>query len=198
MLDLEERDGVAMIHVRGHGHNPLDTALSRRLAAAMEFVGPSRPVVLTGHRRTFAVGVEAADDPESLAELLAAQDAALTAVVEHPAPVVAALNGDALDTGFALAAAADARLMDGGLIGTVASPQGAAPLSMVGRELVRTAFARCGVPMPSGALVFTASEAESVGFVERPHRAARLLDEAVAQAKAVMPRTAATSSPAWA
>ncbi len=182
MLDLEERDGVAVIHLHGAGHNRLDTALLRRLAAALEFVGPTRPVVLTGHRRTFAIGAEVAATPE----LLAAQDVALRAVAEHQAPVVAAVNGDALDTGFALAAAADVRLMDGGLIGTVFSPCGTAPLSAVGHELVRTAFARCGVPMPSGALAFTASEAESVGFVQRPRRLTRLLDEAVQYARTDM------------
>ncbi|MPY99171.1 MAG: hypothetical protein GEU97_14455 [Actinophytocola sp.] len=182
MLDLEERDGVAVIHLRGHGHNRLDTALLRRLAAAMEYIGPTRPVVLTGHRRTFAIGAESTAEPA----LLTAQDAALTAVAEHQGPVVAALNGDALDTGFALAAAADVRLMDGGLIGTVASPRGFAPLSAVGRELVRTAFARCGASIPSGALAFTASEAEAAGFVQRPRRLAHLLDEAVQHARAGM------------
>ncbi|GAA5124131.1 enoyl-CoA hydratase-related protein [Haloechinothrix salitolerans] len=179
MLDLEERDGVAVIHLHGADHNRLDTALLRRLAAAMGFVGPTRPVVLTGHRRTFAIGAEVAGTPE----LLAAQDDALRAVAEHQAPVVTALNGDALDTGFALAAAADVRLMERGLIGTVASPRGDAPLSAVGRELVRTAFARCGVPMPSGALAFTAAEAETAGFVQRPVRLTCLLDEAVQHAR---------------
>lgn len=181
MLDLEERDGVAVIHLHGAGHNRLDTALLRRLVAAMEFVGPTRPVVLTGHRRTFAIGAEVVTP-----ELLAAQDVALRAVADREAPVVAAVNGDALDTGFALAAAADVRLMDGGLIGTVFSPCGTAPLSAVGQELVRVAFDRCGVRMPSGALAFTASEAESAGFVQRPRRLTRLLDEAVEQAKTGM------------
>lgn len=181
MLDLEERDGVAVIHLHGQGHNRLDTALLRRLAAAVEFVG-TRPVVLTGHRRTFAIGAEVAATPE----LLAAQDAALRAVIEHQAPVVAAVNGDALDAGFALAAAADMRLMERGLMGTVASARGAAPLSAVGRELARTAFARCGVPMASGALAFTASEMESAGFVQRPRRLDHLLDEAVQHARAGM------------
>jgi len=182
MLDLEDRDGVAVIHLRGHGHNQLDTALLRRLAAAMDFVGASRPVVLTGHRATFAIGAEVASGPFD--ELLAAQDAALTAVAEHPAPVVAAVNGDVIDTGFALAAAADARLMEHGLIGTVFSPRAAAPLSAVARELVRAAFARCGAPMSSGTLAFTAAEAEAAGFVERPRRPTYLLSEAVRHARA--------------
>jgi len=186
MLDLEERDGVAVIHLHGQGYNRLDIALSRRLAAAMEFVGPSRPVVLTGHRATFAIGAEVT----ATGELFAAQDAALTAVAGHPAPVVAAVNGDAIDTGFALAAAADVRLMEHGLIGTVFSPCGAAPLSAVGRELVRAAFARCGAPT-SGAQTFTAAEAEAAGFVERPRRLTHLVAEAVQHARATDGRTVA-------
>ncbi|MPY77988.1 MAG: hypothetical protein GEV04_05715 [Actinophytocola sp.] len=184
MLDLEERDGVAVIHLHGRGHNRLDTQLLWRLAAAMEFVGPSRPVVLTGHRATFAIGAEVA--PPGAGDLLAAQDTALRAVSGHPAPVIAAVNGDAIDTGFALAAAADFRLMERGLIGTVFSPRGAAPLSAAARELVHSAFVRCGVPTPSGALAFTAAEVESAGFVERPRRVAHLLDEAVRHARGIV------------
>lgn len=187
MLDLEERDGVAVIHLHGQGHNRLDIALLRRLAAAMEFVGPSRPVVLTGHRATFAIGAEVT----ATGELFAAQDAALTAVAGHSAPVVAAVNGDAIDTGFALAAAADVRLMERGLIGTVFSPSGAAPLSAVGRELVHAAFARCGAPTPSGAQAFTAAEAEAAGFVECPRRLTHLVAEAVQHARAADGRTVA-------
>lgn len=190
MLDLEERDGVAVIHLHGHGHNRLDTTLLRRLAAAMEFVGPSRPVVLTGHRATFAIGAEAGAPSVGEAatgDLLAAQDAALRAVARHPAPVIAAVNGDAIDAGFALAAAADFRLMERGLIGTVFAAQGTAPLSAVGRGLVREAFIRCGALMPSGALAFTATEAEAAGFVERPRRLTHLLDEAVWHARAAHP-----------
>lgn len=194
MLDLEERDGVAVIHLHGRGHNRLDPPLLRRLAAAMEFIGPAHPVVLTGHRRTFATGAEITAVPPAgdttrpakrhvIEELLAAQDEALRAVAEHPAPVVAAVNGDAIDTGFALAAAADTRLMERGLIGTVFAAQGTAPLSGVGIALVRDAFARCGAPTPSGALAFTATEAEAAGFVERPRRLTHLLDEAVAHAR---------------
>ncbi|WP_051399697.1 enoyl-CoA hydratase/isomerase family protein [Haloechinothrix halophila] len=202
MLDLEERDGVAVIHLHGRGHNRLDTPLLRRLAAAMEFIGPAHPVVLTGYRRTFAIGAEisapiaavspAGDTtrparPQAIEELLTAQDDALRAVAEHPAPVVAAVNGDAIDTGFALAAAADIRLMERGLIGTVFAAQGTAPLSGVGVELVRDAFACCGAPMPSGALAFTATEAEAAGFVERPRRLTQLLDEAVDHARTGVP-----------
>jgi len=48
---------------------------------------------------------------------LAAVSAAFLAVFDHPAPVVAAINGHAIAGGCVLAMAADVRLMSSGLIG---------------------------------------------------------------------------------
>lgn len=114
MLDIEERQGVAVLHMRRSGVNRLDVALLRRITAAFEFVGTSRGVVLTGYGSTFAIGPT---DPRT-DDLVLAQHAALSAVRAHQGLVIAAVNGDALDAGFDLASAADIRLMARGLIGT--------------------------------------------------------------------------------
>ncbi|MGH3467357.1 MAG: enoyl-CoA hydratase-related protein [Thermocrispum sp.] len=114
MLDLENRDRVAIVHLRRCGPNQLSVELWHRIAAALRFVQRSDGIVLTGHDETFAVDAQH-EDPD---ELLVARYAALRAVRTHPRPVVAAVNGDALGAGFDLATAADVRLMSGGVIGT--------------------------------------------------------------------------------
>lgn len=115
MLDLEERHGVAVLHMRRpFGVNRLDVDLLRRITAALEFVRTTRGVVFTGYGSTFAID---ATDPHT-DDLALARRAALSAVRSHQGPVIAAVNGDALDTGFELASAADVRLMARGLIGT--------------------------------------------------------------------------------
>lgn len=116
MLDIEYRHGVAVLHMRRFGVNRLDVELLRRLTAAFEFVGGARAVVLTGYGSTFAIGASGAGS-DDLA-LAVAQHAALKAVRVHHGPVIAAVNGDALDAGFDLASAADVRLMTRGVIGT--------------------------------------------------------------------------------
>lgn len=114
MLDIENRDGVAILHLRRLGANRLTVELLQRITAALRFVQRSDGVVLTGYRSTFAIDalVRPSDD------LLVARHAAVQAIRTHPRPVVAAVNGDALGAGYDVAAAADLRLMTRGLIGT--------------------------------------------------------------------------------
>ncbi|MQA63010.1 MAG: hypothetical protein GEU86_16305 [Actinophytocola sp.] len=128
MLDIEERQGVAVLHMRRFGFNRLDVELLRRITAAFEFVGASRGVVLIGHGSKFAVGPA---NPRA-DELALAQHAALSAVRTHPGFVIAAINGDALDAGFDLAAAAETRLMSRGLIGNSSEPLTVAEAAAIG------------------------------------------------------------------
>lgn len=113
MLDIEDRHGVAVLRMRRLGVNRLDVELLRRITAAFEFVGKSCGVVLTGYGSTFAIDAKGPHTDD----LALAQHAALTAVRAHQGPVIAAVNGDALDAGFELATAADIRLMARGVIG---------------------------------------------------------------------------------
>lgn len=129
MLDIEDRHGVAVLHMRRpFGVSRLDVELLRRITAALEFVGTARGVVLTGYGSTFAID---ADGP-STDNVRLAQRAALAAIRAHEGPVVAAVNGDALDSGFELASAADVRLMARGRIGTSSAPLTAAEAAAIG------------------------------------------------------------------
>ncbi|MGH3449743.1 MAG: enoyl-CoA hydratase-related protein [Haloechinothrix sp.] len=180
MLDLESRDGIAIVHMR---QGLLSTALLQRLAAALEFIRGPRAVVLTGYRSTFAIDAETEEQNGYRADdLLVAQQAALRAMIRHPRPIVAAINGDALDTGFALAAAADTRLMARGLIGTTRPLAGTGPRATV-VETISHAFGRDAQSMLAGGHTIGPAAAEAIGLVERATTPACLLDEAVDRAR---------------
>lgn len=128
MLDIEDRHGVAVLRMRRLGVNRLDVELLRRITAAFEFVGKSCGVVLTGYGSTFAIDAKGPHTDD----LALAQHAALTAVRAHQGPVIAAVNGDALDAGFELATAADIRLMARGVIGTSSEALTSAQAASIG------------------------------------------------------------------
>ncbi|SFQ77307.1 enoyl-CoA hydratase-related protein [Amycolatopsis rubida] len=99
MPELEYRAGTVILRFRAAAR--LDGAA---LLAALDYVGP-KPVVLTGEGGRFAPASATARFSEATA-----------AVRRHPAPVVAAINGDATGAGYALAEAADLRIMAAGVL----------------------------------------------------------------------------------
>ncbi|WP_020659643.1 enoyl-CoA hydratase-related protein [Amycolatopsis benzoatilytica] len=111
---LEYRNGTVVLRLRT-GEAGLDTAALDALVAALAYAGP-RPIVLTGAGRRFAPDLAAGVERAALT-------AALAAVRRHPAPVVAAMNGDAVGAGYALAEAADLRIMSGGVVHPDGWPQ---------------------------------------------------------------------------
>lgn len=177
MLDIENRGGIAIVHMRQGGANRLDVALLRRFTAALEFVRRSRAVVLIGYGGTFAVGAGLPPDDE----MLVAEQAAVLVVARHSRPVVAAVNGDALDTGFALAAAADVRIMARGQIGLTT------PAVNLGFGTAAVTAISCAAGPHAESLLragstYSADDAVAVGLVEQTCTPVRLLDEAVARA----------------
>ncbi|WP_052745636.1 enoyl-CoA hydratase/isomerase family protein [Allosalinactinospora lopnorensis] len=188
MLDIECRGGAAVIHMRHDEANALDVPMLRCLAAALDFIGGTHAVVVTGYRSTFAVGADAGaerasgEEAFSVTDLHAAQREAVRKAAHHPRPIVAALNGDALDTGFVLAALADVRLMSRGVLGATLPLSESVSLDPGLLESV----GRAAGPLAEGILVagetLSCAEAESIGLVERRTTPLRLLDEAIRRA----------------
>ncbi|SNR34775.1 Enoyl-CoA hydratase/carnithine racemase [Haloechinothrix alba] len=185
MLDLEQREGLAIVHMRRPGDNTLDEPMLRRLCAAFGFLDRAHPVVLTGYRATFAVDAPEQTEPGSLRALRAALLETMLTVAQHPRPVVAAINGDATGTGFALAAVADARLMSSGTVGRL---RGTATNTATHDDVLRL-VGRIGGGMAETILrtgqSFGADEAEQVGLVDRHTGTIGLLDEAIHRAHAL-------------
>lgn len=188
MLDIENRCGIAILHMRQEGANRLDVGLLRRLTAALEFVRRSRAVVLIGYGGTFAVGTGLAPNDE----MLVAEQAAVLAVARHPRPVVAAVNGDALDAGFALAAAADVRIMARGQIGLTREAAGLRSLTAEAAAAIRCAAGPLAESMLRTGGTCSADEAATLGLVEQICTPVGLLDEAVSRAGGYYPPSAAS------
>ncbi|SEP50856.1 enoyl-CoA hydratase-related protein [Amycolatopsis saalfeldensis] len=113
MIDLDHAHGVAVIRMHENRCGALDPSTLDRVVAALRYVGDSYAVVLTGWEDVFSRGWAGGD-----ANLL---ERAVLAVARHPTPVVAAIGGDTLGAGYALAAAADARVMSEGQLGLAAA-----------------------------------------------------------------------------
>ena len=124
MLELDERDDVVVIRMCHGPVNALDLTLVRELAATFrDRAADRRPLLLTGAGMAFSAGVDLRQitdgGPGYVAEFLPALSEAFLAVFEHPAPVVAAINGHALAGGCIVAVACDVRVAapDAGVMG---------------------------------------------------------------------------------
>lgn len=119
--------------------NALDAPMIEALREAFETADPARPVILTGDGQAFSAGVDtrafAGYSPAGKAGMVRAITRMTAAIVSHPAPVIAAVNGHALGGGFVLMLCTDVRLIrddDGVKYGLTE--------------------ARAGVPFPAGPL----------------------------------------------
>lgn len=115
MLDLEHRGVAVVVRIRPADRRVLTAGLLDSLTEALAYIGPDRAVVLTGARGVFAPDLDPVEGPARDDARLALPEA-LSALRAHPLPVVAALNGDAVGAGYALAAAADVRIMSTGTV----------------------------------------------------------------------------------
>ncbi|GHE89084.1 hypothetical protein GCM10017786_21410 [Amycolatopsis deserti] len=114
MLDLHYQSGAVVVRIRT-APRPLDTELLDGLAAAITYIGPAHPIVLTGAHGVFAPDVAPTGVP-ARAAVLERLPLVLEALRSHPLPVVAALNGDAIGAGYRLAEAAGVRIISGGVV----------------------------------------------------------------------------------
>ena len=140
-MDVEHTDGVAVVRIDHPPVNAFDQDLVDDAVATVR--GIEGPIVLTGAGKCFSAGVDLRavieGRPEYTDRFLAAASDAFCAVFDHPAPVVAAINGHAIAGGCVLAMAADVRLMSGGLIGLSEVAVGV-PVPVAALEICRYAM----------------------------------------------------------
>ena len=98
----------------GPGKNALSTALMQRLVADLD-AAKGEPVLLMGDGDAFSAGLNLKEvsslDVDGMATFLDALEALVKALYEHPAPVVAWVNGHAIAGGCIVALCADVRVM---------------------------------------------------------------------------------------
>ena len=142
-----ETGGVTEILIDRPPVNALDLDAIRSLKSAFEGADRQLPVVLMGSGAAFSAGVDTrafvAYAPVEKAEMIRTITGMTAAILAHPAPVVAAVNGHALGGGFVLMLCADTRLI-------ADRPDARFGLTE----------ARAGVPFPAGPLEIIRHEIE--------------------------------------
>lgn len=183
MIDLEAADGVTIVRFDNAPVNALDLELLEAIIAAMRDV--TGPVVLTGAGRAFSAGVDLRaliDGGTGYAErFVAALSTAFLAVYDHPAPVVAAINGHAIAGGCVLAMCADVRLMSGGTIGLTELSVGV-PFPVAALEICRDAMGVSAARAALQAKTIDADTALARGWIAEVVGKDDLLEQALATA----------------
>jgi enoyl-CoA hydratase len=164
----EVTDGVTIVRFDHPPVNALDLELLEVIIASMRNI--EGPVVITGAGRCFSAGVDLraiVDGGAEYAErFITALSEAFLAVFDHPAPVVAAVNGHAIAGGCVFAMCSDLRLMSAGTIGLTELAVGV-PFPVAALEICRFAM---GTSVTRAALQAKTIDAESAlarGWVDK-------------------------------
>jgi len=163
----EVTDGVTILRLDNPPVNALDLGLLEVVIASMRNI--EGPVVITGAGRCFSAGVDLralADGGAEYADrFVTALSEAFLAVFDHPAPVVAAINGHAIAGGCVLALCADVRLMSGGTIGLTELSVGV-PFPVAALEICRFAMGTSATRAALQAKTIDAGAALAQGWVD--------------------------------
>lgn len=172
----EPRERIAVLTIdREERRNALDAELCDQMRAHLTEHRDLLAVVITGAGSAFCAGADlgtrfADGDSEHGGSdtFRPAFEKALDAIVDHPAPVIAAINGPAIGAGMQLAVACDIRVaapharlaIPGGRLGILLSPANIRRLAhLVGHGLARD-FLLTGREV-------TGDEAQRIGLVQR-------------------------------
>jgi enoyl-CoA hydratase len=183
-VDIQIVDGVSTVRLDHPPVNALDLGLLDDVIDAMRRV--TGPVVITGAGRCFSAGVDLPAIVDGGAEytdrFMTALSAAFLAVFDHPAPVVAAINGHAIAGGCVFAMAADIRLMSAGTVGLTELAVGAM-FPMAAIEICRNAMGTSVSQAALGAGTVDVSAAAALGWVDEVVTDDELLPRAIGLAR---------------
>jgi enoyl-CoA hydratase/carnithine racemase len=183
-VSTELVDGVSIVRFDHPPVNALDLDLLDDIIVTMR--GLDGPVVLTGGGGCFSAGADlpavVAGGAEYTDRYMTSLSAAFLAVFDHPAPVVAAINGHAIAGGCVFAMAADIRLMSAGTIGLTELAVGAMfPMSAL--EICRYAMGASVNQATLGAGTVDVAAAAALGWVDEVVTADELIPRATASAR---------------
>ncbi len=203
-LDVAAEDGVTTLTLnRPERHNALSLDLRAALTAALTKIGDdpdARCTLVTGAPPSFCSGMDHSEfggDAAQRRRLLEVNEAFFAALLEHPLPLVAAVNGAALGGGFAVAALCDLRVAaESATFGFPEARRGIPP--SLGSALAALPPAAARDLVLTGRTV-DAAEAAALGLVSAVVADADLLAAARERAQqiAAIPPSATRTSVAW-
>jgi len=184
VAELDTADGVTIIRFDNAPVNALDLDLLEVIIASMGSV--DGPVVITGVGRSFSAGVDLRalvdGGPDYAEHFVTALSEALLAIFDHPAPVIAAINGHAIAGGCVLAMCADVRLMSGGTIGLTELAVGV-PFPVAALEICRDAMGTSAARAALQAKTIDADTALARGWIDAVVPTDELIPQALAAAR---------------
>ena len=184
MTDTDVADGVTIVRFDNPPVNALDLDLLDAIIASMRNV--EGPVVITGAGRCFSAGVDLRAIVDGGAEyagrFVTALSEAFLAVFDHPAPVIAAINGHAIAGGCVLAMCADVRLMSAGTMGLTELAVGV-PFPVAALEICRFAMGTSATRAALQAKTIDPDTALARGWVDAVVPNDELIPQAIASAR---------------
>lgn len=184
MTEAEVADGVTVVRFDHPPVNALDLDTLEVIIASMR--GLEGPVVLTGAGRCFSAGVDLralVDGGAEYAErFVTALSEAFLAVFDHPAPVIAAVNGHAIAGGCVFAMCADVRLMSAGTIGLTELAVGV-PFPVAALEICRFAMGTTLAPAALQAKAIDVDTALARDWIDAVVSADELIPRAIVTAR---------------
>jgi enoyl-CoA hydratase len=184
VTDVDVIDGVTIVQFDHPPVNALDLDLLDVIIASMRNI--QGPVVITGAGRCFSAGVDLralVDGGSEYAErFVTALSEAFLAVFDHPAPVIAAINGHAIAGGCVFAMCADVRLMSAGTIGLTELAVGV-PFPVAALEICRFAMGTSATRAALQAKTIDADTALARGWIDTVVPNDELLGQAIATAR---------------
>lgn len=193
MIDVGERDGIAVLTMVHGKANTLDVAFCNAIADQFDKLrdAPARGVILTGTGKIFSAGVDLLQISDGglsyVKKFLPALHRMFDTVFDFPKPVVAAVNGHAIAGGCVLGSCADRRLAarDVGRIGVTEVLVGV-PFPAMAFEVMRFATNPQYFPdvIMSGA-TYLSEDARTRGLIDEVVEPATLMDRAHAAAQAL-------------
>jgi len=191
MIERTDAGGVTVLRLAHGKAHALDLELCLALTGELEALAETRaPAVLTGGGTIFSAGVDLVrllrEEVDYTPRFLQALTGCFLTLFDHPAPVVAAINGHAVAGGCILALACDRRLAAAGDYGIgIPELRVGVPFPIVALEIVRH-----GAPgghfrdeLVYQGEVMPPAEALARGLVDEVVPAGELLERAVAAAR---------------
>lgn len=185
-MDVEPLNGVTIARFDHPPVNALDLALVDDVVATMRSI--EGPVVITGAGKCFSAGVDLRaildGGREYTDRFITALSSAFLAVFDHPAPVVAAINGHAIAGGCVFAMAADVRVMSAGTIGLTELAVGV-PFPVNALEICRYAMGASVARATLQGRTLDVQAASARGWIDEVAGREELISHAVAIARAL-------------